>query len=204
MSRIPDIISSTLIKTSATKTNLWWNPSVNWTRTRRMKSRAPGCQSTPSTTKSEIFMANSAGQQTFHRSTQRITTKCIRHIASFSTLHATMPASTTIKTWLMLSSSEKMHQKCQSHASPSLQSSLIGRSNQWARLSSAKQKIQRTRVSSHRGEVLSLQTLNRSLAAHSTIHLSSCKRNPVTNSEMKKSSSKQHNLIRAYPSSANH
>ena len=203
MSRIPGIISSTLIKTSATKTNLWWNPSVNWTRTRKMKSRAPGCQSTQSTTKSEIFMANSAGQQTLFRSTQRITTKCIRHIASFSTLHATMPASTTIKTWLMLSSSEKMHQKCQSHASPSLQSSSCGRSNQWVRLSSAK-KIQRTRVSSHRGEVLSLQTRNRSSAVPSTIHLSSCKRSLVTNSEMRKSSSKQHSLIRAYPSSVNH
>ena len=151
-------------------------------------------------------MVSSAGPLTSYRSTQKITTTCIRHTESFSILLATMLASTTIKTWLTLSSSEKMHRNSQLHALPNHQSNpWCVRRSQWVPLSSVKlaKEMWRIKVSSLREEALSLQIRSQCLADRSTIHLSSYKRSLETNSEMNKSSNKLSKLIRVYLFSAN-
>ena len=133
---MPNITNSTSTKTSAPMNKLCWNHSVNWTRTRKTKSREPGCQSTQLMIKSEIYMVSSAGPPTLTLSIQKITTKIITITVSFSIPHATMRASSTIKTWQMLNSLEKMLRNSQSRASPSLESrNSRKRNSQWAPLS---------------------------------------------------------------------
>ena len=99
---------------------------------RRMKSREPGCPTTPRLPRLEMFMANSDGFLTSLWSRARTMTSCTLHTESSSMVLATITTNSTTRLWQTLSFSDKMLLRglLPANLFPSLEAARF--SNQWA------------------------------------------------------------------------